>query len=522
MILGGISNFKEVNLMKSLLKYAGVAAIVLTTLLLTACASSLSFDVEVPNSDEITLETDLFRLTNQDLFELVASGYTNGTNPGVAAILEWADNIILPELVEIDEDMVNAQIEFSNSLEDDELERMLVSQGFNDLNEFIVHFRIGLMREQLVRDTAAAAITEDELYDLYNIWFPESEDEDREDFDEVRDSIRDILVNEELNTPGFWDNTLALARAEAGLTIYSNYFATRYTNLINAENNEDLDIATSRSSTVIASIESNFFYLDDFVDTVLSRFALGSQSRLLDRINFQILNEMYDADEREVNNALNQARIDLLEAFHPQMQAWGLLTEQQIYDFFVLNHLQGLLLDEHLELDDERVEYLHANYPAERDTYHILVDDHDFAVSLIERLNNVSADELPELFSDLAKEYSTCGSAPDGGFLGRQSIPTQMVAEFEEAAFALSEGEFSSSPIETSFGYHIIFVNDLEPTPSLSVVREQELARMRTNARYFNNIMFGLREVHGITFHNESLQTQYNALREQNRLSLEN
>jgi len=61
-------------------------------------------------------------------------------------------------------------------------------------------------------------------------------------------------------------------------------------------------------------------------------------------------------------------------------------------------------------------------------------------------------------FEELAKEYSMCPSAKDGGdlgFFGRG----QMDPAFEKAAFELGVGE-TSGIVESSFGYHIIKVTD--------------------------------------------------------------
>ncbi|WP_449539307.1 peptidylprolyl isomerase [Ferdinandcohnia sp. Marseille-Q9671] len=59
-------------------------------------------------------------------------------------------------------------------------------------------------------------------------------------------------------------------------------------------------------------------------------------------------------------------------------------------------------------------------------------------------------------FDELAKEYSDDGSAANGGDLGWFG-KGRMVPEFEEAAFALKEGE-TSDVIESQYGYHIIRV----------------------------------------------------------------
>ncbi len=63
-------------------------------------------------------------------------------------------------------------------------------------------------------------------------------------------------------------------------------------------------------------------------------------------------------------------------------------------------------------------------------------------------------------FAETAREKSEGPSGPQGGSLGLFTRG-QMVAEFEEAAFAMSPGEISGI-VETQFGYHIIKVTDFK------------------------------------------------------------
>lgn len=81
---------------------------------------------------------------------------------------------------------------------------------------------------------------------------------------------------------------------------------------------------------------------------------------------------------------------------------------------------------------------------------HILVADEQTALDLIARL------QAGEDFAKLASEFSSDGSSAQGGDLGWFG-KGQMVAEFETAAFALQNpGDFTTTPVVSQFGYHII------------------------------------------------------------------
>ncbi len=80
----------------------------------------------------------------------------------------------------------------------------------------------------------------------------------------------------------------------------------------------------------------------------------------------------------------------------------------------------------------------------------ILVDSEAKAMELLAQATSGTA------FEELARAHSLCPSklkAGDLGWFGRGS----MVEPFEEAAFALQEGQISQ-PVPTEFGFHLIKV----------------------------------------------------------------
>ena len=84
---------------------------------------------------------------------------------------------------------------------------------------------------------------------------------------------------------------------------------------------------------------------------------------------------------------------------------------------------------------------------------HILVESEDDARTVLDEIN-AGAD-----FGELAKVYSLDpGSGAQGGDLGFFTKEV-MVAEFAEVAFSMDIGAVSE-PVETQFGYHIIYVVD--------------------------------------------------------------
>ena len=88
---------------------------------------------------------------------------------------------------------------------------------------------------------------------------------------------------------------------------------------------------------------------------------------------------------------------------------------------------------------------------------HILVKEQEEAESIIKLLDSGSD------FSELAKEKSTGPSGASGGELGWFN-EKQMVAPFSAAAAGLDKGQYTKTPVETQFGWHVIILDDSRET----------------------------------------------------------
>ncbi|MDQ7988983.1 MAG: peptidylprolyl isomerase [Candidatus Dactylopiibacterium sp.] len=99
---------------------------------------------------------------------------------------------------------------------------------------------------------------------------------------------------------------------------------------------------------------------------------------------------------------------------------------------------------------------------------HILVETEAEARAIIEKLGKGAK------FADLAKASKDPGSAAHGGDLG-WARPATYVPEFAAALKALEKGKFTTEPVKSQFGYHVILLEDSRPieAPPLEAVKPQ-------------------------------------------------
>lgn len=98
---------------------------------------------------------------------------------------------------------------------------------------------------------------------------------------------------------------------------------------------------------------------------------------------------------------------------------------------------------------------------------HILMKSKEDAEEVIQSMKGLTGEKLRTEFTAQAKSKSTGPSAAKGGDLGY--FPRgQMVPSFNDAVFSMREGTISSEPVQSQFGYHVIYLEDKKPAQKMS------------------------------------------------------
>lgn len=104
---------------------------------------------------------------------------------------------------------------------------------------------------------------------------------------------------------------------------------------------------------------------------------------------------------------------------------------------------------------------------------HILVDKEEDAKAIIAKLDK------GEKIDDLAKQSKDPGSKDKGGDLGWAN-PASFVKPFADALSKLEKGKYTTTPVKTDFGYHVIKLEDTRPlkAPAFDEVKGQLKQRL--------------------------------------------
>jgi peptidyl-prolyl cis-trans isomerase C len=165
-----------------------------------------------------------------------------------------------------------------------------------------------------------------------------------------------------------------------------------------------------------------------------------------------------NVDDPKVKEQVDQ--IKQMVGDDAQYQEWlkqQAMTEEEVKNYFALSTkvAEGVTVsDEQVKAFFDSHQEQYGGQPEQEKASHILVATEPEATDIIAQLQK-GAD-----FAQLAKDKSTdTGSKDSGGDLGYFS-KGQMVPEFEKAAFSQAVGTYTTTPVKTEFGYHIIKVVD--------------------------------------------------------------
>jgi peptidyl-prolyl cis-trans isomerase C len=180
-----------------------------------------------------------------------------------------------------------------------------------------------------------------------------------------------------------------------------------------------------------------------------------------------------------------------------QAEKDGLLKDKDtaaILELERLNVLQQAVSERYLKDKKPTEQELRAEYETQvgllaKQEYrarHILVATEDFAKKLVAQLDKGGN------FGDIAKRESMDSSKTQGGELG-WFTPDRMVKPFADAVTALKVGDYTKTPVQTQYGWHVIQLEetrDLAPPPYDNVKqRLEQVVQSKKFKTYTDSLM---------------------------------
>lgn len=285
---------------------------------------------------------------------------------------------------------------------------------------------------------------------------------------------------------------------------------------------------------VVVSIEGKDISIDSLYKEMKDRYAL---SVLLDMIDEKILNDKYEDDEESKETVESQMETwvqiygqgDEAKLLQQTASAFGVTTMDGLRAYLTVQYKRNLAVEDYAKsiiTDEEIQKFYDEKIFGDINAKHILINP--------EVTNEMSSDEKKaaeeaalkeareiiekldkgEDFEKLAKEHSDDeGTASKGGVLDAFGYGA-MEDEFEKAALELEDGKYTTEPVKTKEGYHIIYRVSQKEKPSVKTVRDiivDELGeqKVKDDASLEITALEELRKENKINIQDDTLKEQY-------------
>lgn len=258
---------------------------------------------------------------------------------------------------------------------------------------------------------------------------------------------------------------------------------------------------------------------------------------LVNLIDTELLSKEYsktDSEQDYVDNMFNSYKKQWGDNFKSYMAYYfGVSTEDELKEYIRLNYRRNAWTEDYAkkqvtdkEINDYYKDYVVGDITAS----HILIASEatdkmsdsekkaaeekalKLAKEIIEKLKK------GEKFEDLAKEYSDDSSNSEkGGVLSTFNDRSTLDKNFLESAIKLEVGKYSTTPVKSQYGYHIIYKTKQEDKPELDTVKTSVIAKIanekiENDSSFASKALVALREKYEMNITDSKLESSYNSV----------
>ena len=284
----------------------------------------------------------------------------------------------------------------------------------------------------------------------------------------------------------------------------------------------------------VVTLDKDAISVDTLYNEMKNKYAL---TVLLDLMDTNILNQEYKNTEEDTKEIQDQIELMITQygqgseatLLQQTYSAWGIDNMDDLEDYLMLQHKRNKAVEDYAKsiiTEDEINKFYEDKIFGDISARHILISpevkenatDAEKATAEEEALKQakeiISKLKNGEDFSELAKEYSDDESNASKGGLLNDFVHGDMVEEFEEAAKNLKKGKYTTEPVKTTYGYHIIYKENQKDKPELKTVKDditEEISKDKLSKDQTLQItaLEELRKKYKVNIEDDRLKDQY-------------
>jgi foldase protein PrsA len=267
---------------------------------------------------------------------------------------------------------------------------------------------------------------------------------------------------------------------------------------------------------------------------------------LITKIDTAILNNVYKTDDEEKNYIDKQLETikyyyetyykSQYKSFQEYLTQNGVESEDELKENIrltykrnkaVKDYVKSIITDKEIEkyYDEEIFGDISASHILIKPEYDDNASDEEKKESekkaLKEAKEVIAKLKKGEDFAELAKEYSDDSSNSKSGGKLADFNHGQMVEAFEDAAKELKVGSYTTTPVKTEFGYHIILKTAQKDKPALKEVKDDIISdltdeKLKDDSTLEVTALVELRKKHKVEIQDKDIKKLYEAYVEKN------
>lgn len=293
----------------------------------------------------------------------------------------------------------------------------------------------------------------------------------------------------------------------------------------------------------VVTMKDGDISVEELYSEMKEKYALDM---LITKIDTAILNNVYKTDDEEKNYIDKQLETikyyyetyykSQYKSFQEYLTQNGVESEDELKENIRLTYKRNKAIKDYVKsiITDKEIEkYYDEEIFGDISACHILIKpEYDDNASdeekkeaekkaLKEAKEVIAKLKKGEDFAELAKEYSDDSSNSKSGGKLADFNHGQMVEAFEDAAKELKVGSYTTTPVKTEFGYHIILKTAQKDKPALKEVKDDIISdltdeKLKDDSTLEVTALVELRKKHKVEIQDKDIKKLYEAYIEKN------